>query len=166
MEFEKIYQSINLAEAGLSFHEKEEDCWVDLVTLADDGYEPYDENVDEVDNYDCWDNEVAENVMECFLARAEHYLVFARSCRWNGASGYKFAKDYLGVIDRGYDFSLYPISYSEDYRVLVCRECSHDVPVGSITIIVALTEREFNELQISSFERVEEFAEFMERKAG
>jgi len=163
MEFEKRFQNVDLALAGLSYYEKEEDVWTDVVGLADDGYEPYDDNIEE--GSFGWEEDTAENVMSCFLAEAEHYLVFARGCRWNGASRYKFARDYNEVIERGYEFSLYPISHTEDYSVLVCKEHSHDVPMGSTTIIVALTDDDFEKLSGSSFESVQKFAEEKEQLA-
>lgn len=116
--------------------------------------------------YDEWDEYLADSIMSEYIKDADKYLVFARGCRWNGASGYKFADTTNDILSRSYDFSLVPIARSKGKKVLVCRESSHDVPMGSTTIIVALTEREFSELQISSFERVEEFAEIMERKAS
>ena len=115
--------------------------------------------------YDEWDEYLAESVMSEYLKDSYGYLVFARGCRWNGASGYKLVKDYDGVISRSYDFSLVPISRSRGKKVLVCRESSHDVPMGSTTIIVALTEKEYERLSNSSFSAVEQFAMGMSSKA-
>ena len=163
MEFGKIYQDLDLSLAGIYFYEKEEDAWVDIITLAVDGYTPFD---DEVEEDTCgWDKEIADEVMGNLLDEADHYLVFARGCKWDGASGYKFAKNYNEVIERWYEFSLYPISHSDDYKVLVCKEYSHDVPMGSTTIIVALTDEEYEELSNSNFEEVEQFVEEKEKLA-
>ena len=108
--------------------------------------------------YDEWDDYLADDVMSEYIKDADKYLVFASSCRWNGASGYKFANNYGDIISRSYDFSLVPLSRSKGKKTLVCRESSHDVPMGSTTIIVALTDKEYERLSNSSFSDVEQFA--------
>ena len=136
----KIYEDYDLVESGALYDD-------------DGNYVDFDEDI------------VCENIAE-YLKKANKYLVFASGCRWNGASGYKFADDYFGTISRSYDVSIYPESYSKGKKTLVCREYSHDVPMGSTTIIVALTDKEYERLSHSSFSDVEQFAEIMERKAS
>lgn len=134
----------------------------DNINLAECGF--YTDEDGEV-LYDEWDDYLADDIMSEYIKDADKYLVFARGCRWNGASGYKFASTTNDILSRSYDFSLVPTARSKGKKVLVCRESSHDVPMGSTTIIVALTEKEYEELEESDFEEVQKFAEDMERKA-
>ena len=135
----KVYEDYDLVESGALYD--------------DDGNSvDFDENI------------VCENIAE-YLKKANKYLVFACGCRWNGASGYKFAHDYFGTVSRSYDVSIYPKAYSKGKKTLVCREYSHDVPMGATTIIVALTDKEYERLNNSSFSAVEQFAMNMCSKA-
>ena len=128
------------------------------LNLAECGY-GYDEE-DNID-YDFWDDYLFDETMTEYLKRANRYLVFAIGVRWNGASGYKFADDYSGAIFRSYDNSMYPVKCSKGKKTLVCKEYSHDVPMGSTTIIVALTDKEYDKLNNSDFGTVESFARKM-----
>ena len=95
---------------------------------------------------------------EDIIKDADHYLCFARGCRWNGASGYKLAKSFEDALSRDYDISLTISRISKGKKALSLVESSHDVPTGSTTVIVALTEKEYNRLQNASFDSVEKFA--------
>ena len=94
-----------------------------------------------------------------YLKESKHYLVFARNCTWNGASGYKFANSFEDAIYRSYDCSIYPVERSRGKKTLVCTEYHHDVPTGHTSIIVALTDKEYEDLSRSNFESVQRFAE-------
>lgn len=94
-----------------------------------------------------------------FIRPSNHYLVFAYGVRWNGASGYKFANSLVNAIYRSYESSIYPVSASRNGKTLVCKEYSHDVPMGSRTVIIALTDTEYERLKNSDFNAIQRFTE-------
>ena len=106
-----------------------------------------------------YDQEQADEMLAVLVKPANHYLVFASGCRWNGASGYKFADSIRECISRGYDATIEPESVSPGGKTLVCRESSHDVPIGSTTYIVALTNREYERLRNTEFDAVYQFVQ-------
>ena len=93
-----------------------------------------------------------------FMKPAKKYLVFASGCRWDGASGYKFADSMWDACGRSYDASLYIENVSDGGKTLLLNESSHDVPMGSDTVIIALTEKEYESLKNKDFRGVEAFA--------
>ncbi|MBQ6480783.1 MAG: hypothetical protein IJI45_06670 [Anaerolineaceae bacterium] len=101
----------------------------------------------------------AEWIFASLIKDAKHYLVFATGCRWNGASGYKIATSPADAVARDYDAAIYPRRSSKGMKTLCCHEASHDVPTGNETIIVALTDKEFEYLDNASFEQVAGFAQ-------
>ena len=109
---------------------------------------------------DCLMDEI-DYVMESLIKKADHYLVMAYNCRWNGASGYKFADDIREALNRDYDTSIYPVTASRGGKVLVCREYSHDVPMGARTVIIALTDSQYEHLNAwyREWEEVKMFAD-------
>ena len=92
------------------------------------------------------------------IHEAGAYLVFARGCRWNGASGYSIVRDPERLFYRDYDACITPLRVLHGGKVLACRESSHDVPMGSDTYVIALTERQARRLENASFAQVERFA--------
>ena len=108
-----------------------------------------------------WDSsEFMEDELECllesYLNKHPHYLVFASGCRWNGASGYKFCDDIKDTVYRDYEVTLTLEEHSEN--CIKCRESSHDVPMGSTTIIRGLSKEEYEKLEDAEFAEVEQFA--------
>ena len=113
-----------------------------------------------------WEDEEARYWLEDLIKEADHYLVFASGCRWDGASGYKICDDVLDTIARDYDVVIYPRTATRGGKCLVCHEASHDVPMGSTTTIVALTENEYERLKDAEFEAVARFVEKHEPTAA
>ena len=156
---------------------------VDLISLPenvrlrlnDDGYicdedQSYLDMTDtEIEEYDIpiecvdWDATFFEKeefdwvVDELIQTDANHYLVFAKNCRWNGASGYKVVSELRDAFCRDYDVNIYAAGQSEDKKCLKCTEYSHDVPTGAPTFIVALSEDEHEFIEDASFSEVTEF---------
>lgn len=176
------YKELDLTEICL--YQRVIPANLDLIKVAklramgyDDIY-PYDEESVSVDmpsliaagcdynDYDCceatWENEDFVGMLNHFIKEANQYLVFASGCRWNGASGYKFCDNVADTISRSYDVTITPRAVSARGKTLVCCESSHDVPMGSTTIIVALTKDEYQLLRHADFEEVEAFANDME----
>lgn len=104
-----------------------------------------------------FDNDELEELLISYLGNHPHYLVFASGCRWNGASGYKFCENIIDTVARNYDVTLDLQEYIDD-RAIKCREASHDVPMGSTTIIVGISEEEYDDLSEKEFKDVEDFA--------
>lgn len=89
------------------------------------------------------DEELAKDLWDGILKPADHYLIYASHCKWNGASGYKIVDDQKDLLYRNYDISFYLKFVSKGGKILIAKECSHDVPLGALTYIIALTEREY-----------------------
>jgi|GEM_PF-1836674 len=105
------------------------------------------------------DEDFRDEVLSSLLRPSYGYLVFTRGCRWDGASGYKLVKNVEEAFSRSYEASISPVSVSTGGKTLVCCESSHDVPTGSETIVVALTEKEYDRLDYyADFEEVARFA--------
>lgn len=109
-----------------------------------------------------WDScEFDEDELEILLTESvgnhPHYLVIACGCRWNGASGYMFTDEIVKTCARNYDISL--TLEEEGKNAIMCRESSHDVPMGGKTYIVGLSEEEYEDLEDAELERLIEVAE-------
>ena len=133
--------------------------WADILTLCE---AKIDQCMTEPSHYSVED---AEEVLGTFIKDSENYLVFAKHCRWNGANGYKFATTRSQLVSRPDDTTITPLYGSSHGKTLICREASHDVPTGTITIMIALTDAEYRRLQNASFLEVEDWAEQHYEKA-
>lgn len=96
--------------------------------------------------------------LENCLKTYEHYLVFAFNCTWNGASGYTFEDDLLECIVRDYDVSQFVQSISKHNKAMLIKEFHHDKPFGHNTIIIGLTDKEYETLVNKDFSEIEKFA--------
>ena len=143
----------NLEELGYDL----EDCdavWVNNSDLEDADISAYPEDW-EFDKYD------AEEELSYYLPKAEsgHYLVLACGVRWNGANGYSIVDNVLDTIYRSYENTVYLKEVKND--VATCSEYSHDVPMGNTTYIVALTDKEYEQvkewLEYGKFELIHNF---------
>lgn len=130
-----------------------EGCLLDQTTVDEN-------NLWDAAEYFTTDEEEVFSVLDKLIKKAPYYLVMAHNCRWNGASGYKLAHNIQEAFYRDYETSICPVAASKGGKVLICNESSHDVPMGSMTSFIALTEREYDHLanRNTSFEEVENFA--------
>lgn len=129
-----------------------------LLRISETDIEFHDIPVDAVDWDSCeFDEYGLEDIMEGYVGKYPHYLVFASGCRWNGSSGYKLCDNILQTVYRDYDISLEFVDKGKRKAAFI--ESSHDVPTGSTTYIVGLTNREYNKLVDAEFEEVESFIE-------
>lgn len=94
-----------------------------------------------------------------FLKKANRYLVWANGVRWDGASGYKFVDSVRQAFGRDYDATFILEDITPRGKVMTLSESSHDVPMGDITYVIALTERESERLRYADFETVEKFVQ-------
>lgn len=97
--------------------------------------------------------------MEQFLKEYDHYLVVAYSSNWRGQTGYKFTDNIIDTVYRKYDVTQNIIGGTNSRKSLLIKEYHHDVPMGHETIIIGLTEKEYEKLDYSSFEDIIEFAD-------
>lgn len=97
--------------------------------------------------------------MEQFLKEYDHYLVVAYSSNWRGQTGYRFTDNIIDTVYRKYDVTQNIIGGTNSRKSLLIKEYHHDVPMGHETIIIGLTEKEYEKLNYSSFEDIIEFAD-------
>ena len=135
----------------------EDEHWA-MLNGAD--IDTYDINYDAVDWWD-YESELDcdPDYIENFIKKSDVYLVWAGGCRWDGASGYKFADDFYDAVSRSYDNTQYIKDQSKGGKVLYVSEHSHDVPMGGSTKYIALTEREYERLKDADFATVKKFAD-------
>ena len=87
-----------------------------------------------------------------------HYLVVLFNSRWNGASGYKIFNNYMYCFCRDYDNTMYVKGSSKMGKYLKLREYHHDNPMGHDSIIIGLTDREYEKLDNMNIEQIIDFA--------
>ena len=114
-----------------------------------DLYNGVDDNSGELDTY------ILESLLIDHIGKFPHYLVFAKGCKWNGASGYKFCTNIIDTVARNYDITLV-LDKTYD-KGIKCIESSHDVPTGSPTYIIGLTEADYEKLEDADFSEIEKF---------
>lgn len=87
----------------------------------------------------------------------DHYLVVLFNSKWNGASGYKIFNKYDECFYRDYDCSMYVTGASAKGKYLQLREYHHDCPMGHTSIIIGLTEKEYQKLDSASIDDIIEY---------
>ena len=96
--------------------------------------------------------------LENCLKTYEHYLVFAFNCTWNGASGYSFKDNLFDCVVRSYDCTQYVWAISKNNKAMLLKEFHHDKPYGHSSVIVGLTDKEYETLVNKDFSEIEKFA--------
>ena len=86
-----------------------------------------------------------------------HYLVVLFNSRWTGASGYKIFNNYMDCFFRDYENSMYVKGSSRGGKYLKLREYHHDKPMGHDSIIIGLTDREYEKLYSMSIDKIIDF---------
>lgn len=131
----------------------------DDETALLDGNSIYD--FDYLDSYDDIEYEYTdESDIEYFLSelmdskKYSRFLVVAFNCTWNGASGYSFKDDYIDCFVRNYDSTMYITGSSRSGKYLELRESHHDVPMGHTTIVIGLTDSEYEKLENKDVEYI------------
>lgn len=164
---EDLNEMFNLYPVNISKVEDEKfltdfgDSGEEWVLISQKDIDSYDSSVyNAVDWGDLeFDEYLHDEVCNNIIKKAPRYLVFASGCRWNGASGYKFTDTFDESLYRGYDTSLCINSVSKGGKVLRLTEYSHDVPTGSDTYVIALTDKEAERLEYVGFPTIEHFVE-------
>ena len=142
------YYSVDTSKIPADTKKKLEDVGYDVggnfVYISREDIDQYDVPYMAVDIDDYYeDKEKMESVFDSILKKAPYYLVVANACRWNGSSGYLLETRREWCFSRSYDATISPLECSQGKKNLLCRESSHDVPMGSDTHIVALTSEEY-----------------------
>ena len=108
----------------------------------------YVESYDGID-YDYTDEYEIDDVLSCLMdvKKYDRFLVVAFNCTWSGASGYSIKDNYIDCFVRNYDSTMYVVGSSKSGKYLEVRESHHDVPCGRKTIIVGLTDKEYEKLE-------------------
>lgn len=150
----KMEEDYGALDTELSDSERIEPDWMDMTAHDIDRY-GIDSDAVNWESGEFMEDEL-EWLLESYLNSHPHYLVFAAGCRWNGASGYKFCEDIKETVYRSYDVTLTLEEQGES--CIKCRESSHDVPMGSTTIIVGISEEEYEQLEDADFDEIEKFA--------
>lgn len=102
--------------------------------------------------------------MEQFLKEYDHYLVVAYSSNWREQTGYRFTDNIIDTVYRNYDVTQNIIGGTNSRKSLLIMEYHHDVPMGHETIIIGLTDKEYEKLDYSSFEDIIDFADTQKDK--
>ena len=128
---------------------------LDKISI-DSGY--YVENFDNIE-YDYTDEiEIEDTIMQLMnYDKYNHYLVVLFNSTWNNASGYKFFDKYDECFYRDYDNSMYVIGSSRSGKYLELREYHHDKPMGHNSIIIGLTDTEFEKLDRKGIQEIIDF---------
>lgn len=118
-------------------------------------------DIQEVGNYEGYEFSEDEllGFMEQFLKEYDHYLVVAYNSNWRGQTGYRFTDNIIDTVYRNYDVTQNIIGGTNSKKSLLIKEYHHDVPMGHETIIIGLTEKEYEKLDYSSVEDIIKFAD-------
>ena len=139
------------------FDYEDENDYVLLDKISiDSGY--YIENFDNID-YDYTDeDEIEDTIMQLMnYDKYNHYLVVLFNSTWTNASGYKIFDKYDECFYRDYDNSMYVIGSSRSGKYLELREYHHDKPMGHNSIIIGLTDTEFEKLDRKGIQEIIDF---------
>jgi len=164
----------NLREAGAYYYLDTENVQPEIVQkMLDDGVIVEDErpairgdvvdlyglDPDAVDSYPYYDEEEEQEIYGSLMAPASAYLAYLYHARWDGLDGYLIKPTFAQALQRSYESCIRPRTASEDGKVLICTESSHDVPGGSRLVIIGLTQEEEDELRVAEFDEVKDFVE-------
>lgn len=114
-------------------------------------YTDINELLDDPFNYEwCMGSDFDEYEYEDFISelikKAEHYLVCAYACTWDRRTGYKIVDELKDAFYRDYDCHQYYNGGSQGGKSICITEYSHDVPMGYRTMIIGLTNKEYEKL--------------------
>lgn len=96
--------------------------------------------------------------LENCIKTYDNYLVFAFDCTWNGSNGYTFKQDIFDCVVRSYDCSQYVWAISKNNKAILLKEFHHDKPYGHSTVVIGLTDKEYEALVNKDFSEIEKFA--------
>ena len=134
-------------------------------------YADRDELLDDPLNYEwCMGSDFDEWEYKDFISEliksANHYLVCAYHSNWLGQTGYKIVDDISDAFYRNYECHQYYIGGSSGGKSICISEYHHDAPMGHTTMIVGLTDKEYEKLSYwdVDFETIIKFADENSKK--
>lgn len=171
--FSKDYlQQMNIQEVGVYYNVPIKDIYedkrnefdyedlndsvlLDKISI-DSGY--YVKNFDNIE-YNYTDEDEIEDTIKQLMnyKQYNHYLVVLFNSTWTNASGYKIFDKYDECFYRDYDNSMYVFGSSKGGKYLELYEYHHDKPMGHSSIIVGLTEQEYNKINKMNIEDIINF---------
>lgn len=174
----KLYKDMNLADAGvvipldtyeLSEEAKEElrdkgyDTWINngfIDVWATDVAKFHSDDI--IENFISSESYIDEDerryILNSLMGNYNHYLVVATSHTWDGRTGFRIASSIDDAIWRDDYVTLIPHSVSKGGKCLCLTESSHDVPMGSNTYIIGLTDVEYSKLKYADVDSYARFA--------
>lgn len=154
------YYSVPFENLKKEYKEEYEDIKNEdgTLLLAESTLNEMVENFDNV-YFDYIDRDEIEEFIDSLLANYNNYLVIAYNSTWRGQTGYNIVDSKNECFYRDYDVTQNVIGSSVKGKILKIREYSHDVPMGHDTIIIGLTDNEYEKLVYSNFESVIKFAQ-------
>lgn len=138
----------------------EEDAYVslDLISVDEILNDPTEIEYNIGSDFDEWEyDSFIENLIKPF----NHYIVCAYHCTWDRRSGYKIVDELKDAFYRDYDCHQYYGGGSIGGKSILIYEYSHDAPMGYSTMIIGLTDKEYDKLSYWNvdFETVFKFAD-------
>ena len=117
-------------------------------------------------SYDYTDEDEIEDTFKQLMnyKQYNHYLVVLFNSTWTNASGYKFFDDYMECFYRDYDSIMYIFGSSRNGKYLELFEYHHDKPMGHSSIIIGLTDTEYEKLSKKGIDEIIDFGEKSLRK--
>lgn len=154
------YYSVPFENLKKEYKEEYEDIKNEdgTLLLAESTLNEMVENFDNV-YFDYIDRDEIEEFIDSLLANYNNYLVIAYNSTWRGQTGYNIVDSKNECFYRDYDVTQNIIGSSVKGKILKIREYSHDVPTGHDTIIIGLTDTEYEKLVYSDFDSVIKFAQ-------
>lgn len=104
-----------------------------------------------------FDEDIYNDLINNLIKDSEHYLVMAFSSNWLRQNGYKISSSKKDCFYRNYDCTQTVVGGSIGGKVLELTESHHDCPCGHKTVIIALTEKEYEYINNADFESIETF---------
>lgn len=169
----KDYREVDIQEMGYFYN-------TPISNIKEEYREEYGITQEDIEKEGCfslyYDTDICEVLIDCndieteyfedepnyfmnnVMKNANNYLLVAYNHNWLRQTGVKFVNDIKNCFYRVFDCSQYVVGRSKGGKVLAIRENHHDNPTGSVVLIVALTDSEYEKLE--DYEKVETLISF------
>ena len=133
----------------------------DYISLSRKDIEGYDDSVyNAVDWGDPYvDEDFRTEVFKDIIRPAEKYLVFSPNSTWDGMTRSGIVNSFEDALYRNTDTTLEISSVSRGGKTLELVEKSHDIPMGALTYVIALTKAEAERLDYAEYPAVRRFVD-------
>lgn len=106
-------------------------------------YKQYVKSIRDLNVFEVFDEYTDWSILYDYIKEAPHYLIYLKGGNWRGVDCFKIVDHVSQIFYRSYVCSISMTDVSSGGKVLMCRESSHDVPMGCPLYIIALTESEY-----------------------